>query len=69
MPDTFIEEAIASVKNKIKDVVLADSQEVLPDYNGTVTWKSSMPEVVIAEDGPVSYTHLDVYKRQQLNHY
>ena len=44
VPDTFIEEAIASVKNKIKDVVLADSQEVLPDYNGTVTWKSSMPE-------------------------
>ncbi len=29
VPDTFIEEAIASVKNKIKDVVLADSQEVL----------------------------------------
>ena len=51
VPQTFITNAIASVKEKIKDVVLSDSQEVLPDYNGMVTWKSSMPEVVIAEDG------------------
>ena len=51
VPETFITNAIASVKEKIRDVVLSDSQEVLPDYNGMVTWKSSMPEVVIAEDG------------------
>ncbi len=36
---------------KVSEVILDAKKAVLPDYDGTVTWKSGMEAVVIAENG------------------
>lgn len=39
-----------NVKN-VKDVNITESRVTLPDYDGTVTWTSEMPEIDIQDDG------------------
>ena len=49
--DAYAGIVIAQTAATIQDVTLDDAKVVLPDYDGAVTWKSSMPEVVIEENG------------------
>ena len=51
VPEIFIDQAVSSIENSIKDVVIDSPEMKLPDYDGTVTWRSDMPEILIGEDG------------------
>ena len=51
VPSFFLEQEMEAIKAEIADVTLENGQSVLPDYGGTVTWKSEMDAVVIGEDG------------------
>ncbi len=51
VPATFLEQQMDTIEASIADVTLEDGQNTLPDYNGTVTWKSEMDAVSIGEDG------------------
>ncbi len=47
----FGEVLLNQAEQEIRDVTLSDRSATLPSYYGTVTWKSDLPEVTIAEDG------------------
>lgn len=51
VPDKFLQEEIDRIAEEITALTLEDGQNMLPDYNGTVTWKSDMTEVSIGADG------------------
>ena len=51
VPDFFLEQELENIKASIEELVLEDGKSTLPDYNGTVTWKSDMDAVSIGEDG------------------
>lgn len=51
VPDLFLQQEMENIKASIEELVLEDGQSTLPDYNGTVTWKSDMEAVSIGEDG------------------
>ena len=51
VPEFFLNQELEAIKAEIKDVTLENGQSVLPDYGGTVTWKSEMDAIVIGEDG------------------
>lgn len=51
VPDLFLQQELDKIIASIEDVVLEDGKNTLPDYDGTVTWKSDMDAVSIGEDG------------------
>lgn len=48
--DTF-EPAVDEILNNVADVKITDSVQLLPDYDGFVTWESNDDSIVIREDG------------------
>lgn len=51
VPDMFLQQQVDEIADGITSLTLENGKNTLSDYNGTVTWKSDMPEVSIAEDG------------------
>lgn len=51
VPDYFANQELERLKNSLKEVVLDNATATLPNYEGMVTWKSSMPQIVVQEDG------------------
>ena len=51
VPEAYKQVALDAAEAALAEVKISDSRTALPDYNGTVTWKSDMKEIVIAENG------------------
>ena len=54
VPEVFLRQSIDDIKAQVSansGITLENGQSLLPDYNGTVTWKSSLSHIQIAEDG------------------
>lgn len=50
-PQAFADVVIPQIAASIQDVTIEDAEVLLPNYSNTVTWKSQLPEIVIAENG------------------
>lgn len=51
VPEAYKQAALDAAEKSIKPVTITDSKTALPDYEGMVTWKSDMKEIVIGENG------------------
>jgi len=51
VPAAYKTIALDAAVKAVAEVTISDSKAALPDYDGTVTWKSDMKEIVIAENG------------------
>lgn len=51
VPEYFVNQEMENLKNSLKEIMLDNDTATLPNYGGLVTWKSSIPQIQIQEDG------------------